>query len=271
MDNASVPSPGESMLDVGASCLKPGAGLDRPSASPLVFIHIPRNAGSSVEMCSELDPQLPASRRWGCANENIRGLTKMPLLSGFPGYASTVPPACYKQHVPPQYLPDVYHNKETFCIVSDPYSRMVSQFRFLMIHYPKWNQHNCTADVMNQALLEDLTAAKNVNPYTADCHYLPQTTFVHGIDPNTAAPVFKDEKTRSCKHILRLEHLSADFEDLMSSHGYPYELPKENRAGGTLGPEDCSHLSKQHLSPKVRALIEEVFAQDFQQFDYKHL
>ncbi|CAK0883675.1 unnamed protein product, partial [Prorocentrum cordatum] len=32
--------------------------------------------GSSIEMCSQLDPQLPASQRWGCANENIRGLTR---------------------------------------------------------------------------------------------------------------------------------------------------------------------------------------------------
>mmetsp|Transcript_115469 Transcript_115469/g.313456 ORF Transcript_115469/g.313456 Transcript_115469/m.313456 type:complete len:328 (-) Transcript_115469:111-1094(-) len=260
-------SAGGGAAQVGSSCLKPGAGVSRP-ANPLVFIHIPRNAGSSIEMCSQLDPQLPASQRWGCANENIRGLTRMPFLSGFPGYDSPWPPACYKQHVPPQYLPDIYHDKETFCIVRDPYSRMVSQFRFLMIH-TAWNQQNCTADVMNQALLEDLTAAKKENPYIADCHYLPQSTFVHGINPNTAAPVFKDKKTRSCKHILRLEHLSADFEGLMSSHGYPYELHKKNRAGGTLGPKDCSHLSKQHLSPKVRALIEEVFAQDFQRFGYE--
>lgn len=262
-------SSGAGAFEVGASCLKPGASASRPT-SPLVFIHIPRNAGSSIEMCSQLDPQLPASQRWGCANENIQGLTRMPSPSGFLGYDKPWPPACYKQHVPPQFLPDVYRNKETFCVVRDPYSRMVSQFRFLMIH-TAWNKQDCTADVMNQALMDDLTATKKENPYIADCHYLPQATFVQGINPNTAAPVFKDEKTRSCKHILRLEHLSADFKELMSSHGYPYELLKKNRAGGTLGPKDCSHLSKQDLSPQVRALIEEVFAQDFQQFGYKHL
>ncbi|CAK0822617.1 unnamed protein product, partial [Prorocentrum cordatum] len=67
-----------------------------------------------------------------------------------------------------------------------PHPLLVSQFRFLMIH-TAWNQQNCTADVMNQALLEDLTAAKKENPYIADCHYLPQSTFVHGINPNTVA------------------------------------------------------------------------------------
>lgn len=253
---------------VGASCLKQGAVVG--PRKPLVFIHIPRNAGTSVEMCSQMDPNLPAEQRWGCANEQIRGLTRLPHLNGHPGYDLPWPPACYKQHVPPQFLPDVYAGKETFCIVRDPYSRMVSQFKFLMIH-TAWSKQNCSADVMNKALLEDLTAAKHENPYIADCHYLPQTTFVYGINPDTAAPVFKDEKTRSCEHVLHLEHLSDEFEGLMSSHGYPYELHKKNKARGTLGPKDCSHLTKEQLSPEVRKLIKEVFAEDFMRLGYKHL
>jgi hypothetical protein len=260
---------GNASSKVRGTCLKPGADTSRPR-KPLVFIHIPRNAGTSVEMCSQFDPNLPESDRWGCANENIRGLTKLPMLEASTGWDRPWPPACYKQHVPPQFLPEIYNGKETFCVVRDPYSRMVSQFRFLMIH-TAWNQQACTADVMNQALLEDLTAVKKENPYIADCHYLTQSSYVYGIDPGTAAPVFKDEKHRSCKHVLHLEHLSTEFEALTNSHGYPYELRKKNKAQGTLGPKDCSHLKKEHLSPEVRGLIEDIFAEDFKRLGYKHL
>ena len=39
------------------------------------------------------------------------------------GFVVPWPPKCYKQHVPPQYIPDVYEGKETFCVVRDPYAR----------------------------------------------------------------------------------------------------------------------------------------------------
>jgi len=252
---------GFSTLSKG-SCFKQGFKASKPF-SPLEFVHIPRNAGTSVEMCSIADPSRAKDQKWGVANPNIQGLYAMPKPDN---WGPAWPPKCYKQHVPPQYIPDVFNgDKETFCVVRDPYARMISQFKFIKIHSRKLDKDTCTADQMNSVLLDHLTKAKTTDPYFGDCHYLPQSVFVYGINPANAKVWYR---TRGCKHILRLENLANDFGSLMEKHGYPYELLPNNKAGGTVGPGACSGLSITQLSPAVLKLIEEVYAEDFKHFEY---
>merc|ERR1719203_708793 len=241
------------------SCFKAGFSASHPTKR-LEFIHIPRNAGTSVEMCSNFDKSREPEDKWGVANPNIRGLYAMPRpdVWGVPW-----PPKCYKQHVPPAYLPDVYDGKETFCVVRDPYSRMVSQFKYISVHSKTLD--DCSAATMNAALLSHLTKAKEESPYFGDCHYLPQSVFVYDIDPATAKTRYRQ---RGCKNILHLEKLNEQFDALMASHGYPYELLPHNKAGGTVGPESCDARNKNELSQEVRRLIEEIHADDFKHFGY---
>merc|ERR1712194_904896 len=121
-----------------------------------------------------------------------------------------------------------YDNKETFCVIRDPFERMISVFGF---QQGTWhNNKRCDADSLNQDLLTWLGQVSGMNgttpdPYKFDCHLLPQAAWVHGWDASRKVVV---PERRSCGHILRFGHrgshggddLGKQFDELMRAHGY---------------------------------------------------
>mmetsp|Transcript_99416 Transcript_99416/g.264238 ORF Transcript_99416/g.264238 Transcript_99416/m.264238 type:complete len:291 (-) Transcript_99416:51-923(-) len=234
-----------------ASCiLAPGnASQKKTTTGNLSFIHIPRNAGTTIESCSKTAPE---SERW--SHEN-------PTLSGRRDHNVT---QCYMQHVPPSLEPDFYKGKETFCVVRDPYERAISQLGFVAIFFPQ--NHKCNASSLNSYLRERF---KNyaANPYKDDCHLLPQTAYVYGWDRRKRA--VDREGPRSCDIVLRYETLDRDFNRTMEERGLPYRLSWKSINVLTESAHDCHRLTHKDLDDDVRQLVEQTWKEDFDLLGYQ--
>lgn len=207
----------------------------------LELIHIPRTGGTTIEDCTK--DESSGEHRWGVLNPAIAGQHKGIL-------------SCYGQHIPPNLL-DFYAGKETFCVVRDPYERLVSQFGFASAFFPKEN--DCSVDGMNKYLLTELQVLKT-NPEKDDCHLLPQSAYVWGWDKATRSV---SRASKNCKHVLRFEHLHSEFNKLMAEKGYPYRLGGKRNLN-TKSPSNCSKLSADNLSKEVIELATEIYREDFE-------
>merc|ERR1740139_822321 len=115
------------------------------------------------------------------------------------GYKCTLN-CCKKQHTPPNLLryftERQAEDRETFCMVRNPYSKLISQFGFMCgSNWGTWGQHCGSADLMNEKLLEALKYVKEVSLFKYDCHLLPQSAYVWGwnLETNTV-----DNSSKHC-------------------------------------------------------------------------
>lgn len=229
---------------VGQTQLAPQA----KAFSPLTFIHIPRTGGTSIEECTK--GEAADVDRWGVQVSELHGQNR----SNFP---------CYKQHVPPNVLASGYYDgKETFCVVRDPFTRMISQHGFANAFTPKGRE--CSAEDLNSYLREMLQTARDT-PECSDCHLLPQAAYVWGWN-RTSSSV--DRSVQRCDHILRFEYLQGGFDALMEAHGYPYRL--SGASAVTKSPPKChNRFSAADLQADVVALVEEIFQDDFELLGFR--
>jgi len=222
------------------------ADSESRTSHPLTFIHIPRTAGTSIEDCTKHEPE---EFRWGVQNPMLHGREKNWTK-------------CYRQHVPPNLLPDVYRGRETFCVVRDPYARAISQIGFMSAFFGrKWA---CNATSLNKYLLDRLSTLRE-KPCKDDCHLLPQAAYVLGWDAK-AKEVNRLE--RSCGTILRYETLVEDFNRMMEERGLSYRLSRQTVNPNTASNSACHLLTADDLTEDVRKLIEEHYQVDFQLFGY---
>lgn len=148
-------------------------------SQPPIFIHIPKNAGSYIEEIGKAN-----GYKWGKYNENTeRDSNDIP---------------CNHWHIPPKYMKDVgknEYNNKTFCIIRDPYERMISEY--------KWFSHISFKSTSKEKLNEYVhTLPKRIknNPYSYDCHLLPQTEFI-----------FDENGNRTCDVILEMNDLNTEY------------------------------------------------------------
>jgi len=209
-----------------------------------------------MEMCTMHEPN--EEDRWGAENPNLKGLHKFHDKKGLQVGA------CYNQHLPPNLLPEVYGKgtgRETFCSVRHPYDKMLSQFGHAAKFFPfNWQ---CDRDNLNRYLMQKLTWTKDL-PWTGDCHFLPQASYVWGWDE---ASFRVDLSVRHCQHVLRHETLNEDFDSLMKAKGYPYRLSTwaTNRTS-TL--KQCKTLRRSDINATVMRLIHDIYHDDFELLNY---
>mmetsp|Transcript_2083 Transcript_2083/g.4664 ORF Transcript_2083/g.4664 Transcript_2083/m.4664 type:complete len:545 (+) Transcript_2083:83-1717(+) len=209
----------------------------------LYLIHIPRTGGTTIEYLSRLEPY--PEDRWGMLNPRVKGLREI----GSSGRK------CYGQHVPPNFLP-VWGNRTTFCVVRDPFDRMVSEYGYSQ---GIRGNPNCTVKSMNTELLQMLTAVMKGDKYTHDCHLLPQAAYVWGWNETTGKV---NTGIRNCEKVLRFEQFEHDFDELMVASGYPHRMED---AHGMLGSSDaCDALKVKDLSDEVISAIKKVYKDDFE-------
>jgi len=217
----------------------------------LVFVHIPKNAGTSIEIAG-----ITNGINWGSMHLEFAGYQTMPDNS-----------SCSRYHVPPRLLPqpNPYTHGSLFCLTRSPYDRAVSEYKYLLS--ADWGKEyattystglyerpECSAAGLNHFVQTALKAYRSGQMYIDDCHHVPQVEYVYDKDG-----------TQLCKHVLRIEDLPMAFDELMEEHGYPVRLP-DTREGDTL--TTCTDLSTKDLSAETRAMILEVYRDDFRRLNY---
>lgn len=209
----------------------------------LLFLHIPKNAGSTIENVA-----MSSGVAWGKHMDH--GGQKMPDGN-----------TCSKWHVPPAYLPNPnpYNDAEIFCVTRNPYDRALSEYRYLLD--VKWGWDNprlrkapqCTDQGVNTFLLESLRMVQSGQTFLNDCHFVPQSMFIWG------------PQKQLCTNILRIDSLTTSFNALMKQKGYSVTLGAEKKNSKK---DVCPGLSTANFWPQTRQLLDTVYAQDFQKLHY---
>jgi len=204
--------------------------VDGGETSCLKLIHIPKTGGSSIE---EAGPR--SKHHWGKYDSTLKCKGEHTGCQG-----------CSFWHLPPSWntsLWDSYRSCDTFCVVRNPMSRVVSEYRFKLNIARQ--QDKCSSEHFQAWLQSNL---KQKDRRHDDCHWVPQKDYV-----------FSKEGARTCTHVLRYENIEKEFSALMGAWGFnvPLQLHKKLY-------HNC-HIS---LPESSRAEIREFFAEDFATFGY---
>jgi hypothetical protein len=150
-------------------------------------------------------------------------------------------------HVPPElFLSYVGHAgvkpyvKPKFCVVRNPYSRMVSEYE-----YEK--SINKTTHVNVNAFIRDEFQQYRQNKYVFDGHLIPQFEYALG-----------------CEHILKFENLETEFDNLMEQFNISLRLGELQRRKR----RENRSASKAQLDEDSIRLINYFCRQDFIRFQY---
>ncbi len=222
-------------------------------ASDLQFLHIPKNAGGSIEaMVGKTCAPIRAADAVQCFHAGSRG--SLPAKAGV---------ACSAWHVPPRLLrPNPYVAARTWCVVRHPLDRALSSFKMAHAARP-----DAGAALANEWLLrfysrlkfsppwdDELGEPKRSAPWIADdCHHLPQ-----------AAYVWDAAGARTCGRALRFERLGEEFDRLMRSRNVSFAWGRAAR----VRHHGTTNVTTADLAPRVRALIEHVYLDDFCRLGY---
>jgi len=223
---------------------------------PIELIHIPRTGGTTIEFCTS--KETVDEYKWGSSNKELHGEART--------YLNKKGGRCWGQHAPPTTV-NFYSGKETFCVVRDPYARLISEFGHQQAMYSH-RVGDCSVENMNQRLMEWIREMKygvnNQKPvtYLHDCHMLPQAAYTHGWD---AEKEIVNKSILSCKYMLRFEDYQNQFNALMHARGYPYRLNQHKLQGSG---KACAALKKDDLWKKTKEMLKEVYRIDFELLGY---
>lgn len=185
----------------------------------LLFVHIPKTGGSSIEHTFGVYGMPNPDVFWGLEEENINGVKMAP------------------QHFTPKVLKErlgkEYNNYFKFTFTRNPYNKMLSEFG--------WLKRSTDMGEFNKWLPEHL---KNID----SDHKLPQSEYVDD----------------TIDFVGKLENYQQDFNSMLLKAGWEGKitLPVTHQ---TAGNKDEMFKS---ISPKNINLINEVYRDDFVNFDY---
>jgi len=212
----------------------------------LVFLHIPKSAGTAIENAG-----LAKRVRWGRHRFFYYGMMAMP--DGL---------YCAAHHVPPRHLPksmgDIYRKSDVFCVTRHPYERAISEYKYLLS--VPWGQNKpgvldrepCTPEGLNHFLKTAMRMVLSGRKYVNDCHMLPQSEFI-----------WDEQDHQVCNKVLRFEDMPHAFNNLMADTGYSVRSDhSENQSPG------CPTLSMASLEDETRILMNKVYAEDFRRLAY---
>lgn len=212
----------------------------------LRFIHIPKNAGTSIENAA-----LKENIKWGFRewtkkkDEKSKNIfkNKNPWKNVYNNKSPKIR-RCFPWHVNYGSLGNNFLEKDdtTFCVVRNPYTKIVSAYKYA--HGKKISKED-----LNKFIKNKLSNFEK-HTYWNGCHILPQYKYTHeGV---------------KCDNILRFENLDNEFEELLKKNELPnIKLPKNNKS--------VTNLSYKDLDRESLDLINTVYDKDFKYFNYKKI
>mmetsp|Transcript_49454 Transcript_49454/g.90931 ORF Transcript_49454/g.90931 Transcript_49454/m.90931 type:complete len:326 (-) Transcript_49454:19-996(-) len=236
-----------------ASADKEAAQL-HPVDGGLEFIHIPKNAGTTIEA---------TALSYGVLWSNLRHV-----------HTRQLPFPCAWYHVPrflQEHSPQQFLDKETFCITRDPYDRLVSEYVYRLSPDHQWDkgmhhygEHDydvyrmltayppCSADGLNHFVQQALSAYQNGVYYICGCHIIPQSDYI-----------WDSDGSRFCQNVLRLDELPQGFDNLMKARKSPVRLGARSNEASI-----CKNVTAKDFTTETRRMIESVYLNDFVKLNY---
>jgi len=216
----------------------------------LKFVHIPKNAGTSIENVA-----LKNNIHWGFRDWSKKDKDDNLIENSWDSITQSGKwinrttndsiqnnMGCYPWHKTPDELGNTIYkdDDDLFCVVRNPYDKIISAYKYN-------NGKNATKEGLNNFIKEKLTNFEK-NERWNGCHILPQYKYTHG--------------KIKCKHILKFENLDKEFEELNTKFNIEHvKLNKNNKSKSKLNVDD--------LTPQSKELIYSVYKKDFELFGYK--
>ncbi|KAL3935563.1 MAG: hypothetical protein SGBAC_008942 [Bacillariaceae sp.] len=232
----------------------------------LVFVHIPKTAGSTIE-----DVGAKTKLSWGSCRFNHRpkrALCKKPKML-YPNEFEWPMKVGY-WHIPPYYFPlmgsNPYRNVDLFAIIRDPLERLLSEFYYVCrkklkpeywdiidcnrtrVHEPEYLNYWLRREINNSKSSLDMTrTAKDV--LFRNGHYTPQYDFL--VSP---------DQVRMVDYVMHMKNLKDEFQPLMDAYGINAAMPprKANVA------HEERDLSAEHLDHDTNAMVNDRYGKDFE-------
>jgi len=198
------------------------------AAKDLYFVHIPKNAGTSIE-----EVGLDYSLKWGKEFYN-RKVDKS--LRG--GKVKTLAP----WHFPYSIRPYPNSADKCFCVVRNPYTRIISDFNYFSARQPQIEK------IGLNSFIEIAILTSFQDDLVFDNHPRPQSHFVF------------HKGRRVVDHVLKFENIEKEFKDLTG-----LELSKKSNA--SIG----NKLTIKDISERNIHLINYFYYEDFENFEYERI
>ena len=195
----------------------------------LEFIHIPKNAGTTIENIGD-----KVNIKWGRFKpEHYEHKLSDSKLSN----------KCTYWHLPPKEFNDnsLYKSNPTFCVLRDPYDRVVSEYKYR-------NQREIQTPEKMNAWIKEMMIPENYEDGGLNCHFLPQSDFIY--DKND---------TITCDNVLRFDNLTSEFNDLTETHAIDLKMNDESRYNVTK-----KSVTSADLDDDVKDLIYHIYKRDFE-------
>jgi hypothetical protein len=200
----------------------------------MTFIHIPKTAGTSIELALGLDLDPAIENPDVCFGRLASpDLMKLELSSQFLQHLRLG--EVEKLH------PDFVRDSWVFTVVRDPWARLVSSFRRkdrAMADFAKW-YYGLDLYALDFEQYVEIAASHDL------LHLRPQSSFLQG-----SAKV----------NVFYFEHLSDLMQVLSERLGRTLALPKAN------GPESTLKRLSSRKERKLRARVAEIYAEDYRRF-----
>jgi len=212
----------------------------------LEFMHIPKNAGTSIEAVG-----YRTGNGWGsmgCMTRTVSCRRKFRAHCDMPDGV-----ACPKWHVPPKLskrIADYYSVCEVFCVVRDPVDRFRSQYAYASAN--RFSKPVCDVVTMRAFAQESLDRTRG-SLYKQECHLLPQVQYT-GFPSGGVASY--------CQHVLRFEELNSSLGALLARFGISASFDGHHENAGACAID---------VPADVRELVYEYYDEDYTAFGYcKH-
>ena len=207
-------------------------------------------------------------------------------------------------HIPPKYFLNYLESKHfsnnviknvdffnyykninnTFCVVRNPFSRVISEYGYMLWFNNRYNNnndeydHECNMENFEkyiQEIYSNFINSRNRGLYSKEqidctfgCHKVSQSEFVFWQDKN-------GKEIQTCHHVLKFEDFNNQFMQLLKVYGYdakgytlnnfqPNKMYQEFQ-----DPSKCKNkLNPQTLSQKSLQQIIDMYQHDFKRFNY---
>lgn len=215
----------------------------------LSFIHIPKNAGTSIEVLGN-----KYGYKWGHNSNAFKKYNiteKSEILKDLA--ASSV------WHIPPKFINnnkgfDVYFkNTIPFCVVRNPYSRIISEYNY----YERIHKNIPPKDL--NTFISEIQSKLDNDFCHFGCHLLPENEYTYVPINDSWEQQNEDNKQIE---IIKFENLQKEFEQLMIK----YQIPIKKKLPHKLKFD--SSVTINDLTSKSIKIINNIYKDDFINFNY---